>query len=91
LSQGGQAWLRGPLTVTQYEIIGRNFNDLEKSAQYSKTKRKLSENNNLRVWGQTSQPPKANGGLGAELPTLPPQCCGDFSSFFQAISKNKAL
>jgi len=36
--------------------------------------------NKAGVWGQSSQPPEANGGLG-----LSPRRCGDLTAFFQKI------
>jgi len=40
---------KGAQPSLKYEIIGRNFNDAEKSEQSSKVTRKLSKSNNLGV------------------------------------------
>jgi len=77
----GQALAKGPTTRRKYEMIGRNFNDAEKSEQCSKVTRKSSENN-LEVWGRSPQPTEANGGGGAKLP------CDNFSAtIFPAFLK----
>jgi len=57
---------KGAQPLLKYEIIGRNFNDAEKSEQCSKVTHKLIESNKLGGdLGRSPQPPETNGGLGA--------------------------
>jgi len=71
LSQGrGTNLAKGAQPSLKYEIIGRNFNVVEKSELCSKVIYKLSESNNLGVWGQSPQPPDVSRGLGREPPML---------------------
>jgi len=72
---------KGAQPSLKYEIIGRNFNEAEKSERCSIVK--LSESDNSGIWGRSPQLPEANGDLGAEPPTL--------WRFFHFFSKNKAF
>jgi len=47
-----------------------NFNGVEKCYAVLKIILKLSENNNSGSGSRPPQPPEANGGLGADSPTL---------------------
>jgi len=63
LGQGGGASLvKGAQPLLKYEIIGRNFNDAEKSEQCSKVTRKLNESNKL---GEGRRKPTRGLGGGA--------------------------
>jgi len=73
---------KGP-TNRHNETIRRNFYDAKKFEQYSKVTFILSGSNNLEIWGQSPQPPKANRGLGAEPTTL--------RRYFQLFPKNEAF
>jgi len=73
---------KGTQPSLKYEIIGRNFNNAEKSEQYSKVTRKLIESNKLDE-GLGAPPLAAGGqrGFGGGVPNA----AAIFPAFYRKI------
>jgi len=73
---------KGAQPLLKYEIIGRNFNNAEKSEQCSKETRKLIKSNKL-CGGLEAEPPVAGGQR--EFGGSAPNAAAIFPAFYKKI------